>query len=244
MRIPRTSCLVLGLAIAGSASAQEIRLDWDPSLAFEGDRGNYAQLLRERVRAAYREVSGALGITLRRPLEIRVLTPAGFAAQFGEERAFTVGAQYREAAIHVNGGNRQDDRFQALLEHELVHALLDTDGRSGCLPTWLNEGLAERFRWRKLGIEKLAPNQIAELQRAQAAGALTPLVRLGPLSPFGYLQSFAALLFLEVANGPDAPGRLAAAILADCDPAKGLASLRTDQADLERRFALWVRELS
>jgi hypothetical protein len=199
----RATCRLLvavaGIAAAGAgaARADDLEIAWDPELAQPHDRDGYARLLQEVVRTSYAQVSAELGLRLRRPLKVRVHTRAGFEREFGTEAAFVEAALYTREAIHVNGGSRLDDRFAGLVVHEMAHAVFDHRDTAGSLPMWLNEGLAERLSWKRRGLGELAPNQVAELKQARARGALTPLPVSGDMTRFGYLQCYAAVLFLE-----------------------------------------------
>lgn len=238
------SMLHLAVVLAGPALLfQEFQIQWDKNLAFENDRENYARLLQDHVEEASRSVAQTLGLTLKR-LTIRVISKSEYEARFGRESAFSHGAHYVNSTIVVNGGNRLTTSFGALLEHEMIHAFLDSDGNGRRLPTWLNEGLAERQRWHRLGIESLATNQVAELKRALESNSLTPLPARGPISAFGYLQSFATILFLEERYGRDIPTKLARTVLEDGSYDQALRRvLKETTSGIESEFRGWVKAL-
>jgi hypothetical protein len=154
------------------------------------------------------------------------------------------GAHYQRGAIYVNGGRRLNDAFSGLMVHEMAHAVLDEHGTSARLPLWVNEGLAERLRWRRQGLEDLAPNQKQELQQLRREGLLIPLPTFGR-ERLSYLQCYAATLFLEKKAGK---ARLLAMVqrALEGEPFERALDkeLRLTQQDLERELAVWVDHLS
>lgn len=236
---------VLGFCLAsGWAGAQEIQILWDEELAFENDRENYQRLLKDIVTRGASQVSSDLGIRLLRPLKIQVHTRAGYEKEFGTAAAFSSGAHYRRGIIHVNGGNRLNQRFAGLLEHEMSHAFVDYRGTARALPTWFNEGMAERFQWRRLGMRGMAPNQVNELKESRRNERLTPLPVSGRLTPYGYLQSYAAVLFIEGKYGGEKLSKLLQKTVDDGSFSRALKQvLKLDISDLEQEFGRWVEDL-
>jgi hypothetical protein len=188
--------------------------------------------------------AGWLGISPSRPIKVNVLTRARYEAQFGSDAAWSQGAHYRNGAIQTNGGARLDGGFAGLLAHELTHAILDHLGTGDRLPLWLNEGLAERVAWRRRGIEQLDGVQVNRLESALDQRTLLPLPRSGRLSSFGYLQSFAAVLFLESKLGTE---RLLAVIRRTVakDPFERALEAEGNMTprQLDEGFAYWVDHL-
>ena len=170
--------------------AVELEISWDKDLAFESDRENYQKLLKGIVTRSYQEVSSDLGLALSNSLKVRVYTRKEYEKVFGSQLAARSGALYFRGSIHINGGNRLNDRFSGTIDHEMTHALIDCRGTSRYLPIWFNEGLAERSRWRRLQLRQLAPNQVSELKYARQQKKLIPLPSRGALTPYQYLQSY------------------------------------------------------
>jgi hypothetical protein len=234
--------LVLGVAAAaGVARGAEVQIAWDPELARPADRDAYERQLREIVRDAQAGASSELGLELRQPLTVKVHSRAGFEREFGTEAVQVDAARFVGNVIHLNGGARLDDRLAGLVVHEVVHALLDDRGTAASLPRWLDEGLAERLSWKRRGVSDLAPNQLAELKQAGERRTLLPLPTARELTPFGYLKSFAAVLFLEARFGREKVLALTRATLAG-EPFERASrrELGWSTADLEREFAAWV----
>jgi hypothetical protein len=232
------------LLLAGPGRAAEPVITWDKDLAFEWDRANYERILREVVLAGDAEVTAWLGLRPDRPIRVEVLTRARYEARFGSDAAWSQGAHYRDGAIHVNGGARLGGFFEGLIFHELTHAVLDHRGNAHVLPTWLTEGLAERLGYRRRGQTALATTQVGQLEDALEHGLLLPLPRRGPLTRFGYLQSFAAVLYLEQKLGRDQLLRVVRRALELGSFEKALdLELRWTQRDIDDGFRSWVDHL-
>ena len=240
----RAAChALLALALAsppGAAQAGDVKVEWDPDLAFEWDRANYERELGALVQDGLAAASGFLGFGRDAPLSVRVLTRARYEARFGTQAVWSQGARYSRGAIFVNGGNRLDAHMARLLRHEMVHAVLDHAGTGHQLPTWLNEGLAERVG----SPRPLDTTEVQELEVALESHALTPLPRGGPLTRFGYLQSRAAVPFLEQKLGREP---LLAVVRRTLD-GRGFERALADetgwtQQKVEDEFRYWVDHL-
>jgi hypothetical protein len=244
LSLGRQLLVALGLAgalAAGVARGAEVAIAWDPELAPPGDREAYERQLREIVRDAKARATAELGMELRRPLTVKVHSREGFEREFGKDAVHVDAARFVGEVIHVNGGTRLDDRFAGLLVHEMAHAVLDDRGTAASLPLWLDEGLAERLSWKRRGMDGLAPNQVAELKQAAETRALTPLPATRELSRFGYLQAYAAVLFLETRFGRDKVLALVQATLGGEPFDRALQrELGWSTADLEKAFTAWV----
>ncbi len=241
--------LLVGSALAALAAPAggdppPVEIAWDPDLAFEHDREDYQRMLSDIVEGAYRQASAETGFSLRRVLRVQVHSRAGYERAFGTGAAWNQSAHYSRGEIHVNGGNRLDDRFAGGMTHEMVHAVLDHRGTAWRLPTWVNEGLAERADWKRRRLDDLAPNQVAELQYHGRLRTLTPLPRQGCLTHAGYLHCYAAVLFVEKKAGRD---KLLAVVRRTLEGEPFERALdhetRWSAADLEREFADWVEHL-
>ncbi len=252
MRIPggstwRTAiacALLLAVAAPAAADPPALEIAWDQDLAFEHDRESYQRMLSAIVQEAFRLATAETGFTLRRALQVRVHSRAGYERAFGTGAAWNQGAHYSRGEIHVNGGNRLDDRFAGGMAHEMVHALLDHEGTAWRLPTWLNEGLAEVVGWKRMGLDDLAPNQVLELQYHGRERALVPLPVRGRPTRAGYLHCHAAVLFVEKKAGKE---KLLAVVRRTLDGELFERALdretRWSAADLEREFVDWVEHL-
>ena len=243
-----TRAILLLLALGGPAAAAADppppEIAWDRDLAFEHDRENYQRTLAGIVDGAWRLARAEAGLEPRRAVKVRVHSRAGYESAFGSGAAWNFGAHYWRGEIHVNGGNRLDDRFAGGVAHEMVHAVLDHQGTAWRLPTWLNEGLAERVGWKRMGLDDLAPNQVLELQYHGRERALVPLPLHGYLTRAGYLHCYAAVLFVEKKAGRE---RLLAVVRRTLEGEPFERALdretRWSMADLEREFADWVAHL-
>jgi len=226
------------------ASAADLAISWDSDLAFDYDRDNYQRSLKEIAERSYDQASAAMGLSAPRRLEVNVYSRAHYEKEFGAGAAATRGAHYLRGRIHVNGGSRLSDALSGELVHEMTHAVLDYRGTGSQLPTWFNEGLAERMRWTRQGLNDLAPNQAAELKQSRQRGTLTPLPSRGRLTPFGYLNAYAAVLFLEKKFGRDKVLALAHQVIGGTPFERALdAQLRLSLTQLELGFADWVDHL-
>jgi hypothetical protein len=238
--------LVVALLVAagGAARADELRISWEKDLAFEWDRESYEKTLRAMGGAAEAEVSAWLGFTRAHPLELRVVTRARYEAEFGSGMAWNTGAHYRGRVIHVNGGARLDGWFAGMLAHEITHAYLDALGTGHRFPDWLGEGLAERIGYRARGQHDLATAQVQQLETALEQRQLLPLPSGGGMTPFRYLQSYAAVLFLEKRLGKDTLLALVRRVMKDGTIEQALdAELRWTMRNVEEGFSYWVDHL-
>jgi hypothetical protein len=239
---------VAALAVTCSASlparaaAAEVAISWDQDLAFEWDRASYERTLREWVARSDAEVAAWLGFSRTRPLRLRVMTKPRFEQAFGSVHAASAGAHYLRGEIAVNGGARLDGWFSGMLTHELCHAYLDDLGTGHRLPSWLNEGMAERLGLRTRGQETLTTGQRQELEIALQDHRLVPLAASS--GRFKYLVGFAAVLFLEQKVGKDQLLAVIRRTLAQGTFEQALdAELRWTPKDLDERFSTWVDHL-
>jgi len=137
-----------------------------------------------------------LGLDPRRRVVVTVYDPAVFDAQFAQLAAFQVAGFYA-GSIRVRGDVRLTAELTRVLHHEYVHAALDAAAPSLVLPALVNEGLAEWFARRALGLPILEPYEAALLERAGLSADWLPLpALLGP--SFASLEPHtAALAYLE-----------------------------------------------
>lgn len=239
-----TLAVVGALVLAAPARAANVEISWDRDLAFEWDRANYEKTLGTIVRSSHDEVSAWLGWTLSRTLQVHVLSRARYEAQFGTDAALNRGAHYSRGAIWVNGGARLNGWFEGMMVHETAHAFLDHRGTGGRLPAWVNEGIAERLGYRRQGQQSLTTTQVTQLEDGLEHRLLTPLPGRGPLSHFGYLQSFASILYLEQKFGKEQMLRIVTRTLEKDSFDRALdAEVRFTVAQLEEGFRYWVDHL-
>jgi hypothetical protein len=194
--------------VGGTAEAQQIDITWDPELSFDFDRAHYQELLQQIVAQGYAAASSFLDMTRTGSLRVSVYAKEHYEKVFGEAAGRRRGAHYARGAIFVNGGNRLDGHFAKEIAHEMTHAVLDYRGTGHRLPAWFNEGLAERVGWGQEGLDGLANRQAEELRNAAEHSELGALQAREPLSTFGYLQSYAAVVYLEQKAGRPAMLRL------------------------------------
>ena len=243
-RPARLLAAVLLVVLGGRAAAADVQISWDKDLAFEWDRANYEKTLRDMVRASEEEVSSWLGWPRTRALEVRVITRARYETQFGSGMAWNTGAHYRRGVIHVNGGARLDGGFSGMLTHEMTHAFLDDLDTGYRLPTWLNEGLAERLGHRTRGQHDLSTTQVQQLEVALEQRQLVPLPTGGGMTPFRYLQAFGAVLFLEKKLGKESLLAVVRRVMRKGTFEQALdAELRWTMKNIDEGFSYWVDHL-
>lgn len=236
--------LVALLALSASARAAQVDIAWDPGLAFDFDRGHYEALMQQIASQGYGEASAFVGLARDKPLRLFVYTHEHYEKEFGTSAEISRGAHYFRDAIYVNGGSRLDSHFAGTLAHEMTHALLDYRGTAHALPVWLNEGLAERVSWLHQGLADLANSQATTIKAAREHGSLTPLQARDYLSPFGYLQSWAAVLFMEQKLGRKTLLAVAKKTLDGLPFERALyQETQWTQGELEQAFNDWAEQL-
>lgn len=176
-----------------------------------GWRGS-AQFEREVLAAlesAHDALRDVLGIAPRRSVVVTVYDPQVFDTHFAGLAAFPVAGFYA-GSIRVRGDVRLTAALERVLFHEYVHAALDAAAPSLVLPALVNEGLAEWFARRSLGLPLLDAGEAAWLATAATSGGWLPLATLlGPgfaqLSPqaatLAYLESRAFVTHLVGRHG-------------------------------------------
>jgi len=229
---------------AGRAGAADVQISWDKDLAFEWDRANYEKTLGEMVSASEAEVTSWFGWQRTRALQVRVITRARYESEFGSGMAWNSGAHYARGVIHVNGGARLDGWFAGMLSHEMTHAFLDDLGTGYRFPSWLNEGLAERLGYQTRGQRDLSTTQVQQLEVALQQRQLVPLNVGGRMTPFRYLQGFAAVLFLEKKLGKDNLLAVVRRVMRQSPFEQALdVELRWTMKRVEEEFSYWVDHL-
>lgn len=169
--------------------AIERRTGWRGSDQFERE-------VLASLESAYDALRDLLGVEPRRRLYVTIYDPAVFDAQFGRLAAFPVAGFY-QGSIRVRGGERLTAELARVLRHEYLHAALDAAAPSLVLPALVNEGLAEWFARRSLGLPILHANELALLSNAVTGGGWIPLPTL-LVSSFAHLEARdARLAYLE-----------------------------------------------
>jgi len=171
-------------------------VDLDESGGLYGTRHFEQSVLRE-LESAYDALDALVGLRPERKLVVYVWDPSIFDGEFSGLFRFPAAGFYG-GAIHIRGGTVVDGRLVSVLHHELLHAAFDAEAPGLRLPAWLNEGLAEWFEARALGLRQLPPARRQVLVGAARRGALPPLSALsgpsfGSLGPeraqLAYVQS-------------------------------------------------------
>jgi hypothetical protein len=236
--------LLAACLLGGAARGGEVSITWDRELAFDFDRSQYQTSLEQIVSQAYRAACGFLGWSREGTLRVAVLTHDHYEKQFGSDAESSQGACYSGGEIFVNGGNRLDGLIMREIAHEMTHAVLDYRGTAHRLPTWFNEGLAERVGWSQRGLSALEPIQAQELKNAAEHNSLPPLQIRGPLSPLGYLHSYAAIVFLEEKATRPEILRIAKKTLEGSPfDAAFRDATHWSTADLDRALSAWAERL-
>ena len=173
-------------------------VDIDQTSGLRGSR-RFEQDVLAVLESAYRSADQKLGLRPDGPLTVIVYDPAIFDQTFSGQFRFPVAGFYG-GRVHIRGDTVVTDRLAAVLHHEYVHAAFDEENGRHVLPAWLNEGVAEWFEARSLGVRGLPGRQRRRLEAAAAQGRLYELSDLsspsfGHLGPEGaslaYLQSWA-----------------------------------------------------
>ena len=180
----------------------------DRSSGFYGSR-RFEQKVLEVLEQAYRELDAAIGLRPSAAIVVTVHDPEIFAARFSGLFRFPAAGFYG-GTIHVRGDVQVTDALVRTLYHELVHAAFDQALPGTALPAWFNEGVAEWFEARALGLHQISPGHRRLLQEMASQGELFPLAQLstralGHLGPreagLAYLQSRAFVDYLVRARG-------------------------------------------
>ena len=172
-------------------------VDIDETSGLRGSR-RFEQDVLNVLEAAYRSADQKLGLRPDGPLTVIVYDPEVFDQTFAGQFRFPVAGFYG-GRVHIRGDTVVTDRLAAVLHHEYVHAAFDEENGRHVLPAWLNEGVAEWFEARSLGLRSVPSHQRRRLRAAAVEGRLYELDALsfpsfGHLGPEGaslaYLQSW------------------------------------------------------
>jgi len=154
---------------------------------------------------AFDQVARDLGLRPLRPITVVIYDSEVFDAEFSGLFRFSAAGFY-EGVIRVRGAERLDARLSQVLVHEYLHAALDAEGRGFLLPGWVNEGVAELFERRAIGVRRPSEGERRYLRSALAGGAWIPMADLAVPSFAGlgpeeaglaYLQSYAMIAHIQ-----------------------------------------------
>ena len=146
--------------------------------------------------SAHDRLRDLLGVDPRRHILVTIYDPAVFDAEFAGLAAFPAAGFYA-GSIRVRGDVRLTPELARVLHHEYVHAALDAAAPSLALPAIVNEGLAEWFARRALGLPALAPAELQVLAAAARGDAWIPFDALLVQSFARFDPRAAALAYLE-----------------------------------------------
>ena len=165
------------------------RTGWRGSNQFERE-------VLDSLEAAHDGLRDLLGVEPRQRVLVTIYDPQVFDAQYAGLTTFPV-AGFFAGSIRVRGDARLTPELARVLHHEYVHAALDAAAPSLALPALVNEGLAEWFARRALGLPVLDSGDWFLLSQIGLHGGWIPLERL--LAPsFGGLDGrSAAIAYLE-----------------------------------------------
>lgn len=170
-------------------------VDLDESGGLHGTRHFEQTVLRE-LESAHDALDALVGLRPERKVVVYVWDPSIFDGEFSGLFRFPAAGFYG-GAIHIRGGTVVDGRLISVLHHELLHAAFDAEAPSLRLPAWLNEGLAEWFEARALGLRQLPPGRRQMLVGAARQGALLPLSALSGQSFGGFGPERAQLAYVQ-----------------------------------------------
>ncbi len=183
-------------------------VDIDRTSGFYGSRRFEKQVL-DVLEGAYRRLDAAIGLRPRDAIVVTIHDPNVFAERFTGLFRFPAAGFYG-GTIHVRGDTQVTDALVRVLHHELVHAAFDQALPRTALPAWFNEGVAEWFEARALGLHHLVSAQKRALRHVASQDQLFSLAQLssralGHLAArdaqLAYLQSHAFIDYLVTVRG-------------------------------------------
>lgn len=150
-----------------------------------GQRAEYEGSVQGALEDARATVRELLGVARERPVDVILYSREEFRLHHGAQAAQAVAGFYSQDAIRMNDSAEMNEKNQATLVHEYVHAVMDEllGFNGGALPTWMHEGLAEYIEWRSLGGDGPPRQTAVYLQQLALQGQLPKLASLsqGPL---------------------------------------------------------------
>ena len=219
-------------------------VDIDESGGLRGSRRFEQQVLRV-LEAGFDQLGDALGLRPPRKIEVVVYDPRVFDQAFARYFRFAAAGFY-QGVIRIRGDTVVHTGLVRVLNHELVHAALDTAAPSFVYPGWFNEGLAEWFEARTLGKRHLSGGEFGALTRQRQTGGLFAIQSLKTpgFGRFGqdaariaYLQSYGMVEFLVRRYGERKLREFVQALVRSRNLDRALSRVySTDLAGLEERF--------
>ncbi|MDP6979728.1 MAG: peptidase MA family metallohydrolase [Myxococcota bacterium] len=224
-------------------------VDIDRTSGFYGSRRFEKQVL-DVLEGAYRRLEAAIGLRPRDAIVVTIHDPDVFAERFTGLFRFPAAGFYG-GTIHVRGDTQVTNALIRVLHHELVHAAFDQALPRVALPAWFNEGVAEWFEARALGLHHLVPGQKRVLRQIASQEQLFSLAQLssralGHLAPrdaqLAYLQSHAFIDYLASVRGDRRLRDLCRRVARTGDLADAVRRIyRGDVSRLEEDFATALR---
>lgn len=150
-----------------------------------GQRAEYEGSVQGALEDARATVRRLLGVARERPVDVILYSREEFRLHHGAQAAQAVAGFYSQDAIRMNDSAEMNEKNQATLVHEYVHAVMDelVGFDPAALPTWMHEGVAEYVEWRSLGGDGPPRQAAVALQQLALQDALPKLATLsqGPL---------------------------------------------------------------
>jgi hypothetical protein len=255
------TCLALALAALGLGATggfgarSSSHFELQQNLGFERYSGPSGSLAFERavlavLEDAHARVRDELHVEPRYKVHVSVYAPDAFDALFARRFGFRA-AGFWDGSMNVRGGQSLDERLVSTLHHEYVHAALESVAPRESWPAWLNEGMAEFYERRALGVTHLTGAEDQRLRVAVATGSWIPLADLsGPTlaslsqsdAELAYLESYAAIELAFRARGVDRMRALVREMGRTRAPERALESaLRVSLAQLESELVAELR---
>ncbi len=162
-----------------------------------GQRAEYEGKIQAAMELARQSAGRILGVNREAPLDVILYSRQEFAMHHGEQMAQQVAGFYSENSIRMNDTAEVNERNQAVLVHEFVHAVVDdlTESRSRRVPFWVNEGLAEYTKWKFEGQDGPALNYRRRLKDLAAQQRLPRLDQMTTEAPIKQGDPGAAYAF-------------------------------------------------
>jgi hypothetical protein len=224
-------------------------VDIDEVGGFNGSRRFEDEVLGELERA-YDALEQATGLRPERRLDVVIDDPSLYDQQFAAFFRFQ-SAGFYAGFIRVRGDTRLTAPLSRTLHHELFHAALDAVSPSVSYPAWVNEGIAEWFEYRTVGVRTLPARGREILAQLAAQNALLPLQTLSLPNyarldnngaQVAYLQSYAMIDYLVRGGGERSLPRFLDELVRSRDPNRALQRVyRVDVRELEAGFLSELR---
>jgi Peptidase MA superfamily len=208
-----------------SSSRGPVQVQW-----YQGDRA-FGQRIAQTAFRGLGQLQRDLGVTYQRPIRITVYPDMDELREvLVETYEWTGAVALPEQGLILMAVSSEDSGWiEDVVPHELSHLVLlalTFNCQGGIVPTWLEEGLAER------AVGPISPQEADSVLSALQAGSLPPLETLeGRFSQYSdeagqsYNQSNMVVAYLVDTFGPDKLGGLLAALQSGIKIDKALASV-------------------